>query len=161
MKTPAFFLLYGLLILGTLSAPVPAAAAEKLAISVNESYTFFAIPFNLSHSKSQVVVPKLAVRDFATSTSVGFTLKTPEGLRQDAGTAVGMVVKDEKTAEYVLYVLYKDTTPSARVSTLAITHLPFLLINEKTGTSSQKLNPSELRNFVVKNGDVKPLSDTK
>lgn len=161
MKTPAFFVLCGLLVLGTLSTPVPAAATEKLAVEVNDTYTFFAIPFNLSHSKSQVVVPKLAVRDLATSTSVGFTLKTPEGLRQKAGQAVGLVVKDEKTADYVLYVLYKDTAPSARVNTLAITHLPFLLVNEKTGTSSQKLNPSELRNFVVKNPNIKPLADTK
>ncbi len=161
MKTTAFFVLCGLLIVGSVIAPSSAAAADKLAIAVNDTYTFFAIPFNLSHSKSQVVVPKLAVRDLATSTSVGFTLKTPEGLRQNAGQAVGMVIKDEKTADYVLYVLYKDTTPSARVNTLAITHLPFLLVNEKTGTSSQKLNPSELRNFVVKNPNVKPLADTE
>ncbi len=161
MKTTSFFIFCGLLVLGTFSAPVPAAAADKLAIAVNDTYTFFAIPFNLSHDKSQVVVPKLAVRDLATSTSVGFTFKTPEGLRQKAGQAVGMVVKDEKTAGYVLYVLYKETVPSARVNTLAITHLPFLLVNEKTGTSSQKLNPSELRNFVVKNANVKPLTDTE
>ena len=159
MKTPAFFVLCSLFVFGTLYAPHPAAAAEKLAIVVNDSYTFFAIPFSLSHSKNQVVVPKTALRDVATSTSVGFTLKTPEGLRQNAGQAVGMVAKDEKTAEYVLYVLYKDTTPSARVNTLAISHLPFLLVNEKTGTSSQKLNQSELRNFVVKNPKVKPLTD--
>ncbi len=161
MKTTSFFIFCGLLVLGTFSTPVPAAAADKLAIAVNDTYTFFAIPFSLSHSKSQVVVPKIALRDMATSSSVGFTLKTPEGLRQTAGQAVGMVVKDEKTADYVLYVLYKDTTPSARVNTLAITHLPFLLVSEKTGTSSQKLNPSELRNFVVKNPKVLPIADTE
>ena len=160
MKTSAFFVLCGLLIVGSIISPTKATAADKLAIAVNDTYTFFAIPFTLSGNKSQVVVPKTALRDMATSSSVGFTLKTPEGLRQDAGTAVGMVVKDEKTSEYVLYVLYKDTTPSARVNTLAITHLPFLLVNQKTGTSSQMFNKSELRNFIVKNPKVLPLADT-
>lgn len=161
MKTTAYFALCGLLIVGSIVSPTKASAADKLAIAVNDTYTFFAIPFSLSHTKSQVVVPKTALRDIATSTSVGFTLKTPEGLRQNAGQAVGMVVKDEKATDYVLYVLYKDTTPSARVNTLAITHLPFQLVNQKTGTSSQKLNPSELRNFVVKNPNVKQLTDSE
>ncbi len=161
MKTASFFILCGLLIIGSITAPTRASAAEKLAIEVNDTYTFFAIPFSLSHSKSEVVVPTTAKRDMATSSSIGFTLKTPEGLRQDAGTAVGMVAPGETSGSYVLYVLYRDTTPSARVNTLAITHLPFLLVNQKTGTSSQMLNKSEMRNFVVKNPNVAALTDTE
>jgi hypothetical protein len=161
MKTTAFFVLCGLCILGSVMSPTEAAAAEKLAIEVNDTYTFFALPFTLSSNKSQIVVPTTAKRDLATSTSIGFTLKTPEGLRQTAGQAVGLVTTGDTSGEYILYVLYKDTTPSARINTVAITHLPFLLVNDKTGTSSQKLNQSELRQFVVKNENIKRLSDTE
>ncbi|MFN3692859.1 MAG: hypothetical protein ACK4SL_02010 [Candidatus Paceibacteria bacterium] len=161
MKTSAFLVICGLFTLTNLVTSQTAMAAEKIAMTVSGSYTFFALPFTLTPNKSQIVVPKTAARDTATSSSVGFTLKTPEGLRQTGGQAVGMVVKDARTDEYVLYVLYKDTVPSARVSTLAITHLPFLLVNAKTGTSSQQLNPSELRNFVVKNPNVKKLTDSE
>lgn len=136
-------------------------AAEKLALPLGDTYTFFAIPFTLAHNKSKVVIPTTAKRDSATSSSVGFTLKTPEGLRQTAGTAVGLVVSDQAGSEHTLYVLFRDTTPTSRVNTLAITHLPFLLVNPTQGTSTQSLNKSELKNFVVKNGAVKPLSDTE
>lgn len=163
MKTSVSFVLYVLVLLvlfGTVSDQV-AHAADKQAIAINNQYTFFVLPFSFSSNKNQIVVPKTALRNTATSTSVGFTLKTPEGLRQSAGQAVGLVGTGEKPGEYLLYVLYKDTTPSSRVNTLAITHLPFLLVNEKIGTSSQKLNQSEMRHLVVKNPKVLPLTDTE
>lgn len=151
-----------LILLSFILTPVaPVAAAEKVAVTVNDSYTFFAIPFTLTHKNSQVVVPKTALRDRATSTSVGYTLKTPEGLRQKAGLSIGAVVHSTTTGDYVLYVLYKDTTPTSRVNTLAITHLPFLLVSNKTGTTSQQLNRSELRRFTVSNPAVLPVTDTE
>ncbi len=161
MKTSALFVLCGLLVLGGLSSPTTTYATEKAAIAVKENYTFFALPFTFSERKSQIVVPTVAKRDIATSTSVGFTLKTPEGLRQSAGQAVGMVVKDQTSSEYVLYVLYKDTTPTSRISTLSISHLPFLLVSDKTGTSSQALNQNELRTYSVTNANIKALTDSE
>lgn len=144
------------------SAHIPAAsAAGKMALKVHDAYTLFAIPFTISSQKSTVIVPTTALRDTATSSSLGFTLKTPEGLRQDSGLAVGTVVKDSQSDAHILYVLFKDTTPSSRVNTMAITHLPFLMVKDSTGTTSQKLNPSELRQFTVSHSGVTALTDAE
>ncbi len=156
-------LVLSLLVVGLGSfVSVPAHAAEDpVVVRINDTYTLFGIPFSFTSSKRTVVVPKTALRDTATSSSLGYTLKTPEGLRQTGGQSVGMVVPAEKAGSYTLFVLYKDTSPSARISTMAISHLPFLLIDAETGTSSQQLNQSELRTYTVTNPSIKRLSDSE
>ncbi|MFM2340098.1 MAG: hypothetical protein RLZZ360_734 [Candidatus Parcubacteria bacterium] len=157
MKKVLLFSLLVVCVIGLTGTPAHAATAATV-VRINETYTLFGIPFSLTSNKRTVVVPTTAQRDTATASSLGYTLKTPEGLRQSDGLSVGMVVAGEKAGSYMLYVLYKDTVPSARVSTLAISHLPFLLIDAKTGTSSQQLNRSELRRYSVTNKTVPPLS---
>jgi hypothetical protein len=134
-----------------------AASAKKLVVEIDEQHTLFVLPFSFSHKSATINGPTIAERDSNSSTSLTYTMKTPEGLRRSDGAAVAHIVKDKNGAHYVLYVLYKGH-PSYRVSTMQVTHLPFT-VTKGTSTTETYYHPHELRNYAVTNKHVPLVGD--
>jgi hypothetical protein len=154
--------LVGSLVAAAFILPTVTLAADmtKTVYRINDTYSLYVLPFTLSHDRYNVVAPAQALRDTTGSTTLTYTMKTPEGLRVKDGRSVASLTRNNVTGESVLYVLYEKSATTSRVNTLAVTALPFALVSN-TGTTTTELREHELRPFTLSDDNVKALVDSE
>lgn len=142
--------------------PALAFAGEmtKTVYRINETISLYVLPFTLTHDRYTVIAPTTALRDTTSSSSLTYTMKTPEGLRVKDGKSVAHLTRNNKTGASVLYVLYAKAASTSRANTLSLTAFPFSLVTP-TGTTTTQFAPHELRQFTVSDKTVARLTDSE
>jgi hypothetical protein len=137
-----------------------AANSTKTVYRINDTTNLYVLPFTLTHDRYTVVAPTTAQRDTTGSTTLTYTLKTPEGLRVKDGRSVAALTRNNVTGASVLYVLYEKSSSSSRANTLSVTAFPFSLVSGK-GTSTTQFAPHELRQFTLSDTKVQRIVDSE
>jgi hypothetical protein len=145
-------------ILALLPTLTLASETTKTVYRINDTTSLYVIPFTLEHDRYTVIMPATALRDTKGTSSLTYTLKTPEGLRVKDGRSVAALTRNEATGKSVLYVLYAKATTSSRVNTVSLTAFPFSLVTP-TGTTTTQFAPHELRQFTLSDTKVQRLVD--
>lgn len=137
-----------------------ASALTKTVYRINDTTSLYVLPFTLSHDRYTIIAPATALRDTTSTSSLTYTLKTPERLRVKDGQSVAHLTRNNKTGVSVLYVLYTKAASTSRANTLSLTAFPFSLVTPN-GTTTTQFAPHELRQFTVSDKTVTRLTDSE
>ncbi len=154
------------------SANTEASALPKAltpgAYQLDPLNTLYILQFSLGHSRYETILPSKTLRSSQQKDNVvSYVLKTAEGLRTNEGLAASVLLssnpgsnafqtKPDQKHTYTLLVLHQKSTSTSRTNTMAITGLPFSLIDNGS-TTTTRLTPNELKRLQVSDSNIKPL----